>query len=140
MRFLSRLSLQWQIIAGVVPDVALLLLMFGWLAERTARDTQDLALEGRLATANASAHAIDEILLHEAEELQEAAEQLGLLETEAAERELMEPIGAVIDEYHVIMRLSPGGEALWAVPARMISRPGRWPGIPASARLWRPAG
>lgn len=117
MGFLRRISLQYQIAAGVIPGLVVILFIFGWLAAQTIGETRDLALEGRLATAFASAHAIDEILVHEAEELQEAATLLATVDSLAEEQDLLTKIHAVIHEFTAIVRLDENGLPLWAVPA-----------------------
>ncbi len=117
MRFLRRLSLQYQIAAGVILGVVVLLSIFGWLAVRTIGETRDLALEGRLATAHASAHALDAILVHEAEELEHAAEQMAAMDSDQSEQDLLQQIHAVIDEFAIIVRLDERGKPLWAAPS-----------------------
>lgn len=90
---------------------------FGWLAAQTIRQTRDLAFEGRLDTANASAHAIDAILLHEAEELEETASQMGKMESAQSEREFLQRVYNVLEAFHLIVRLDAGGQPIYGVPA-----------------------
>ncbi len=116
MGLLRRMSLQYQIAAGVVLGIVVILSVFGWLAVQTISQSRDLALEARLDTAHASASAIDAILLHEAEELQEAAFMIGELETDQAERELLPKFHRVLDAFRVIVRLDAQGRYLWTVP------------------------
>jgi hypothetical protein len=102
MGMLRRLSLQYQIAAGVVLGVVILLSLFGWLAAQTIRQTRDLALQARLDTANASAHALDAILLHEAEELEEAASHLADLGPNESESDLREKFYDVLEAFGIV--------------------------------------
>jgi signal transduction histidine kinase len=118
------LSLQYQIAAGVVLGIVVILSLFGWLAVQTISQSRDLALEARLDTANASAGAIDAILLHEAEELQEAAFMMGELETDQSERDLLPKVHRVLDAFRIIVRLDDQGRYLWTVPSSLDE--GEW--------------
>ncbi|MEE8346758.1 MAG: ATP-binding protein [Dehalococcoidia bacterium] len=124
MGVLSRLSLQYQIAAGVIIGIVVLLGAFGWLAAQTIRQTRDLAFEGRLDTAYASAHAIDAILLHEAEELEEAASQMAEMESAQSERDLLPRLYKVLEAFRIIVRLDEDGQPLWTVPFSLDT--GEW--------------
>lgn len=125
MGLLRRISLQYQIAAGVVVGVVVLSSVFGWLAIQTIRDTRNLALEGRLNTAHASAHAIDAILLHEAEELEEAASQIGEMQSLESEQDLLPRLFKVLEAFRIIVRLDQDGQPLWAV-SPSIDSTGEW--------------
>ncbi|MEE8346514.1 MAG: ATP-binding protein [Dehalococcoidia bacterium] len=116
--------MQYQIAAGVVVVVLVLLSAFAWLAIQTSRDIRDLAFEGRLDTANASAHAIDAILEHEVEELEEAASQIGEMQSPQAEQDLLARLYKVLEAFRVIVRLDQDGQPEWMVPSSMDT--GEW--------------
>ncbi len=124
MGVLRKLSLQYQIAAGVIIGIIVLLGAFGWLAAQTIRQTRDLAFEGRLDTANASAHALDATLLHEAEELEEAAAQMNEMESAQSERDLLPRLYKVLEAFRIIVRLDEQGQPLWAVPSSLDT--GEW--------------
>ncbi len=124
MGLLRRISLQYQIAAGVVVGVVVLSSVFGWLAIQTIRDTRDLALEGRLDIAHASAHAIDAILEHEAEELEEAASQISEMQSTQSEQDLLARLYKVLEAFRIIVRLDHDGQPAWTVPSSMDT--GEW--------------
>lgn len=63
-----------------------------------------------------SAHAIDAILLHKAEGLEEAALQVGTMAAAQAEQEHLQRLYDVLDTFRIIVRLDEHGEPLRTVP------------------------
>jgi len=124
MGFLRRLSLQFQIAAGVILGVVLLLSIFGWQAVRTINQSKDVALEERLRLAQTTAQSVDALLEHTTRQLESAA-VMSALGSNQSEQEQMEFTYGVLETFDRIVRLDADGQVIWAVPP--ILEPGGWP-------------
>ncbi|MFV2045668.1 MAG: hypothetical protein ACC700_20865, partial [Anaerolineales bacterium] len=108
MGFLRRLSLQFQIAAGVILGVVLLLSIFGWLAVRTINQSKDVALEERLRLAQTTAQSVDALLEHTTRQLESAAVMSALVSNQS-EQEQMEFTYGVLETSDRIVRLYADG-------------------------------
>src|SRR3990170_3198806 len=123
MGFLRRLSLQYRIAAGVVLGLVVLFSLFGFLAVRTINQSKDVALEERLALAEATAHTADGLIGHAVEQM-EAAGRLWALDHDDPEEVQIGMVYRVLGTFETIARLDDRGRLVWSVPAG--AEPAAW--------------
>lgn len=116
MRFARRLSLQYRITAGVVLGLVVLFSLFGFLAVRTINQSKDVALEERLALAEATVKTVDGLIEHATDQL-EAAARLWALDPDDPEEFQIGMVYYVLGTFETIARLDDNGRVLWVVPA-----------------------
>jgi signal transduction histidine kinase len=90
--------------------------LFGFLAVRAINESKDVALEDRLNLAETTAESVDALIQHTTRQL-EAATLIPLLNPDDPEKEQMEWQYQVLGTFDRIVRLGPGGQVLWTVPA-----------------------
>ena len=115
MRFARRLSLQYRIAVGVVLGLVLLFSLFGFLAVRTINQSKDVALEERLALAEATARTADGLIEHGIFQM-DAAAGLWALDPDDPEEFQIGMVYYVLGTFESIIRLDPDGNVLWQVP------------------------
>lgn len=116
MRFLRRLSLQYRIAAGVVLGLLVLFFLFGFLAVRTINQSRDVALEERLALAEATARTTDGLIGHAIDQL-EASVRLWALDPDDPEEQQIGMVYQVLGTFETVTRLDDDGRVLWVVPS-----------------------
>jgi len=116
MRFARRLSLQYRIAVGVVLGLVLLFSLFGFLAVRTINQSKDVALEERLALAEATARTADGLIEHGIFQM-DAAAGLWALDPDDPEEFQIGMVYYVLGTFESIVRLDADGNVLWQVPA-----------------------
>src|SRR3972149_4119813 len=112
MNFLRRLSLQYRIAAGVVLGLMVLFSLFGFLAVRTINQSKDVALEERLALAEATAHSVDGLIGHAVYQM-EAAARLWALDPDDPEEQQIGMVYRVLGTFETMVRLDHRGRPVW---------------------------
>src|SRR3990170_8446851 len=116
MRFARRLSLQYRIAAGVVLGLVLLFSLFGFLAVRTINQSKDVALEERLALAEAKARTADGLIEHGIFQM-DAAAGLWALDPDDPEEMQIGMVYYVLGTFETVTRLDGKGDVVWVVPS-----------------------